>query len=137
MFLYAPVLLVKQQDAARRQPVASRTADFLVVGRNRARNVDMDDETDIRLVNAHAQCIRGRDRLVPPFHERLLQFPFAVRVKSGVVGHDIIALLAEIFGHDLRVLARGAVEDAAAFQPRQQVRQQRQLLGHAPHPMRR
>ena len=43
-----------------RQPVAAGAADLLVVALDRLRQVGMDDEAHVRLVDAHAEGDRSR-----------------------------------------------------------------------------
>src|SRR5215212_6399301 len=57
------VSVTVKQDAVRLQTVAPGTSDFLVVTLDTFGQVEVNDKTDIRLVDAHPKCDRGNDDL--------------------------------------------------------------------------
>ena len=59
--LNLPILEAVEKNALARPAIAPRSAGLLVVGFERARQVEMNDKADIGLVDAHAECDR-RDR---------------------------------------------------------------------------
>src|SRR5580700_8506811 len=104
------------QDAARRQPVAPGAAGLLGVGFQRARQIVMDDETNVRLVDAEAEGV-GRDDGANRFvHEKIVDGGAVFFVKLRMIDGGWNAKLdAEIALYLQCVLDRRRVNDAGAL----------------------
>ena len=105
------VLPSEEQQRLRRQPIAPRAADLLVVALEMLRQVPVDHEPDVGLVDAHPEGDRGRHDLDLVENERFLDPLPLLRRQPGVVGVRGDAALPQVGGHLLRALARGAVDD--------------------------
>ena len=74
-----------EEHAARRLAVAAGAAGFLVVGLERARQVVVEDEADVRLVDPQAEGVGGDDRLELAGHEAVLAAFALPRGEAAVV----------------------------------------------------
>ena len=103
----------KEQDAVGGSAVASGAAGLLIICLHALGHVAVDDVGNVRLVDAHAEGVRGDHDGAAVADEILLILPPLVRAESGVVarGGETAALqqLADL----LDALARGTVDDAA------------------------
>src|SRR5687767_12284104 len=81
----AGISIVIQQQAMCRQTVAPCTSDLLVITFNTLRQIKMDHEAHIRLIDAHAKCNRRDDdlRVVPD--EGFLVVPACMVFKPGMI----------------------------------------------------
>ena len=68
-----------EQQAARRFPVASGASGFLQVVLQRGRDVGMDDQPHVGLVDAHAEGVGGGDNFQFAVDEALLHVLLGVR----------------------------------------------------------
>ena len=94
------------------EAVAAGAPDLLVVRLQRARNVEVGHEPDVRLVDAHAERVGGyNDRRVPAHEAFLRRRPVRVR-HPRVVTDGVDAGRAQGAHHLLHVLARGGIDDA-------------------------
>ena len=99
------------------EPVAAGASGLLRVGLDRARQIVVHDEADVRLVDAQAERVGrddGADRLV---HEQVVDRRAVFFVQLRVVdGRGDAELPRQIRLHLERVLDRGGIDDAGAFQ---------------------
>ena len=117
------------------QAVAAGASDLLVVRLEGAGNVEMGDEPDVRLVDAHSERVGGDDDARLPTHEAFLhRRPLGVG-HAGVVAHGVDIRGAQDAHHLLDVLAGGGVDDAGPARPRQRDETAQLVLvaGHAQH----
>ena len=77
--------MVEQQHAARRLAVAPAAPGLLVVRLGAARDVGVDDEPDVALVDAHAERVRRDDHVELAGHEHVLRLLADVVLEAGVV----------------------------------------------------
>ena len=89
----------------------------------------MDDEPEVWLVEAHAEGDGSDQGLDIVAEELLFGLDALVGLQVGVVGAGHNALPLEPFGGAPRILHREGVNDAAAGQLREEVRQPRQPVG--------
>ena len=123
LFVNEPGLLhhvagAEEQHAFTRQPVAARAPGFLVVTLDVFRQVVVDDEPDVRLVDAHAEGDGGADHPHVVAQEKLLVFAALPGCQSGVIRPGLDTVLVEPQRDALRGLARLAIDDAAFPGPR-------------------
>ena len=87
-----------EQHAVRRLAVAAGAAGLLVVGLERAREVVVDDEAQVGLVDAEAEGV-GRDHQLGAAglaaHERVLHARALGRGQPAVIDADVDALVAQ------------------------------------------
>ena len=107
------VVLAPEGQGVRRQAVAARAADLLIIGLDALGQVRMADIAHVRLVDAHAEG-DGRHHDDPV----RLQELGLVRVAQGgleprVIGNGAMAEGREACGEGFRALARVAIDDAA------------------------
>ena len=114
------VLPAEQQQRLRRQPVPARPADLLVVALEMLRQVPVDHEPDVGLVDTHPEGDRRHHDLDLVENERFLDPVPLLRRQPRVVGVRGDAALAQVGGQLLRPLARGAVDDAGLALVRRQ-----------------
>ena len=89
----------------------------------------MDDQPDIRLIDAHAEGIRrSQNPHSPPAKVVMHELPFLIR-ETGMVVADRLVRLSQPFRDLLHRPARGAIdEDCASFRLANQPLQRRQFL---------
>ena len=114
----------EEQDALARQSVAAGAAGFLVVALDILRQVVVDDEADVRLVDAHAEGDGGADHPHLVAQEQLLVPRALLRRQPRVIGPRRHAILRQVGRDPLRGLSRHAVDDAAVLRPLAQEVQQ-------------
>src|SRR6266851_4409800 len=98
------------------QPVAPGAAGLLIIGLEALRRVEMDDETDIRLVDAHAESDRRDDDDALLLEEAVLMALACRGIEPGMVGQREAPLHGEPVG-DLLDLAPGLAVDDAGIAP--------------------
>ncbi|MEZ4237109.1 MAG: hypothetical protein R3F59_13335 [Myxococcota bacterium] len=133
VLLHAQIARVVQQDPARRLAVAARAPDLLVAGGDRAGHVGVDDVAQVALVDAHAERVGRGDGAQRALQEGALQLGLALRQQPRVVRRDGVAAVREPLPDDLRGLARGAVDEAAAGRLADERVEQLELLGQPAH----
>ncbi len=74
----------------RGQAVASRAADFLIIAFNALRQIEVNNETYVRFVDAHAERNSGNDNLHVIANEYLLIFTPLCIFKPCVIRTDRI-----------------------------------------------
>ena len=94
--------------------VTSRTSRLLVVALQALRDVVVDHETHIGLVDAHAEGDGGHDHIHLLHEELVLVTGALVGIHAGVVGQCLDAVHVQHLGHFLHLLPAEAVNDAAA-----------------------
>ena len=101
------------QDGARRQPIAARAADLLVVAFERRRQGRVEDRAHVCLVDAHAEG-DGRNDDLKLAREKSPLHPLAmVRLKPGMVGRGL-ETAAELTGEHFSLFAGGRVDERRA-----------------------
>ena len=110
--LRALVGVVEEQEADRLSAVAASAAYLLVVGFNRAGQVEVHDETYVGLVNAHAEGVRGDDHLRAARHEVVLRAHALLVRHPRVVADDGEPRVPELLRDLLDGLARRGIDDA-------------------------
>ena len=108
----------EEQHAFARQTVAARAAGFLVIALDVFRQVVMDDEADVRLVDAHAEGDGRADHAHVVAQKKFLMLGALLRRQPGVIRPRLHAVLGEIGGDALGGFARLAIDDAAFLRPR-------------------
>ena len=107
----------EKQHAIAGQSVASGSSGFLIVALDVLRQVVVDDEADVRLVDAHAERDRRAHHLRLVAQERLLIFR-ALRVREArVIRTRADAIRDEPLGKPLGGLAAEAINDPALLPP--------------------
>ena len=103
-----------EEKAARRFPVASGAAGFLQVVLQGGRDVGVNDQPHVGLVDAHAEGVGGGDDFQLPVDEALLHVLPGVWSEAGmeVIGADV--LVSQELRYLLGAMAAGAVDDGAA-----------------------
>ena len=107
-----------EQDATGLVAVAARAADFLVVALDVLRQIGVQHETNIRLVDAHAEGDRRHDHLRLVALEGVLNTSALVGLEPRVVGQGTQALLLEKGGRPLHAVARPPVDNTRLAGPR-------------------
>ena len=130
--LDALVLGLVEQHAVGGHAVAAGAAGLLVVALERAREVVVDDEAQVLLVDAEAERV-GRDHQarLAVLHERALHALAILRAHAAVVAPALDALRPQEVGERVDGLHRRGVDDAAARLLLDQAQQQRLLLALA------
>ena len=107
----------EQQETFARQAVASGAARFLVVTLDVLRQIIMDHEADVRLVDAHAERDRGANH--PDFvaQKQVLVSAPIVGLHSRMIRRGLDAVGIQSLGNALGALAALAVNDPAVFGP--------------------
>ena len=112
--LLGGVAAVEEEQAFGGEAVAAGAAGFLVVAFDVAREVVVDDEADVGLVDAHAEGDGGADDADFVAEEEVLVTDAEVGVEAGVVGAGGDAGGVEAVGDGFGGGAGGAVDDAGA-----------------------
>src|SRR5467141_4546459 len=106
---------MEQQHAGSGSSVATGPPNLLVIGLHTSRNVEMDDQPDIRLIDAHAEGIRrNQNPHSPPAKVVMHESPFLIR-ETGMVVADRLVRLSQPFRNLLHRPARGAIDQDRAF----------------------
>ena len=115
--LHARIAHAVDEDAARRQAVAAGAARLLRVGLERARQIVVHDEADVRFVDAQPERVGRDDRADRLVHEQVVHGRAILFVQFRVVDRRGNAELArQVLLHFERVLDRGGVDDAGALE---------------------
>jgi hypothetical protein len=122
------VLAARQQDPVRSIDAAAGPADLLVVGDRAPRSLVVDDEPQVRLVEAHAERDRRDERLDLARDQGVLEGLALRRCELRVVGAGIDAARPQPGRDPLRVGDGQAVDDAAAGQVRDVLREPRKAF---------
>ena len=130
------VVGLEQQHATGRLVVAPGAPGLLDVRLRRAGHLVVDDVADVRLVDAQAEGVGGdHHHLAPGRHERRLRLLALVGGHLAVVALDRDLAVAKRHVKVIHRTDRGAVDDARAPQPLNQLAQHPQLVrlpGHFP-----
>ena len=102
-----------EQQAARRFPVAAGASGFLQVVLQGGRDVGVNDQPHVGLVDPHAEGVGGGDDFQVPVDEALLHVLLGVRSEAGmeVIGADV--LVSQEFRYLLGAMAAGAIDNGA------------------------
>src|ERR1700740_3293217 len=114
-FLEASIGIVEQENALGSLSVAARTSDFLVVGLDRARQMIVNDKSNVVFVDTHPESVGCYDGLPLSAHEAFLCTGAFAFIHPGVIGlnHETGHLQ---LGRDLfDSLASCGVDDARAI----------------------
>ena len=132
-FLDVAVGGVVEQEALRRLAVAAGAPRLLVIALQRARQVVVDDEPHVALVDPHPEGGGGDDDLGAALHERILGRLAIVGHQARVVGHDPPPEPpGRHLGDLLRPLARRGIDDPRARRLLEEFDQPLGLLALAP-----
>ncbi len=101
-----------EQNGARWRAVAARAADLLIISFDRRRHVGVDDETDVRLVDAHAEGDRRDNDEIGLGEEIVEEARSRLRVEARMIGGGAAAVLVEEGGELLGLAARQAIDNA-------------------------
>ena len=115
--LFHHVAGAEEQNAFARQTVAARAAGFLIIAFDVFRQIVVNDEAHVRLVDAHAEGDGGADHAHIVAQKKFLVFAAFLGREAGVIGPRLHAVLGEIGGDALGGLARLAIHDAAFLGP--------------------
>src|SRR4029077_16278737 len=89
------VPLMEQQHAGSGSPVTTGPPDLLIIGLQTSRNVEMDDQPDIRFFNPHAEGIcRSQNPHSPPAKVVMHESPLLIR-ETGMVVADRLGRLSQ------------------------------------------
>ncbi len=91
----------EEQEALGGQAVASGAPGLLVIALGVLRQIVMDDEADVRLIDAHAEGDGGADDLDLVAQEALLVFRALLGGEPGVVGTRADFVGGKLFGEQL------------------------------------
>src|SRR5437868_15413484 len=115
---------MKEQDTGRRPSVSTRPPDLLIIGFHTSRDVEMDHQPDVRLIDAHAEGIRRSENSYgSPTKVVMDELPRLIR-KTGMVIPDRLMRLSQPFCDLFYRSTRGAIDQNGAGirlmnQPRQ------------------
>ena len=120
---------MEQQHAGSGSPVATGPPDLLIIGLQTSRNVEMDDQPDIRLIDTHAEGIRrSQNPHSPPAKVVMHESPLLIR-ETGMVVSDRLVRLTQPFRDLLHRSPRGAIDqDRPSLRLANQTLQRRQFL---------
>src|SRR5690349_14434985 len=80
------ICVIEQQKTSSGLSVAARSADFLVIGLYRIRNIRMNNEAHLTAIDSHSERVSGNDYTFRSRHEFVLD-GFAIRqCQTGMVG---------------------------------------------------
>src|SRR5580765_3109658 len=106
---------MKQQHAGCGSSVATGPPDLLIVGLQTSRNIEMDDQPDIRLIDTHAEGIRrSQNSHSSPPKLIMHKLPLLIR-ETGMVVADRLVRLSQTCRDLLHRPARGAIDQDCAF----------------------
>ncbi len=92
--------------------IASRAADFLVIGLDTAGDVPVDDEAEIGAVHAHTEGVGGDHDGDLAFHEAILGDDAFIVCHAGMVDHVLHLEFAQHLSDALDLFAGAAIDDA-------------------------
>src|SRR5882724_10696580 len=113
MLQLGDILMRIIKDTISFQPITARTAGLLVIVLDGFRYVEMDDEPDVRLVDAHPECNSGYDHLHILVEEKILPFRTQLTVQAGMVGHGLDAIGDQHIGQLFRCFPVERIDDTA------------------------
>ena len=125
------VLAPGEGDPERLVDRAPGAADLLVVRDRRARNLEVHDEREVRLVVAHAERRGGDDALELVVLQRALDLDLGFGGLVAEVRARVDAVAAQPVGDAARVFDRERVDDAGAGELRHGLGEPRETLGRA------
>ena len=128
------------QHALRRQPVASRASRLLLIVLRRPRRACMDDEPDVRAIDAHPERDGRDDDVDALVQEHLLVVAADFVRQAGVIRHRAVPLARQPLGQRFDLLPRRAVDDArlpvVPIENRDQLRVEMAAANHPVHEVR-
>ena len=107
------VCIAVVSDAESLSAVPPRSTGLLVVALQALRDVVMDHEADVRLVDPHPESYRRHDDIDALVEERILRLIPHLALDPGVVGECLDVVGPEHLGEVLHLLAAHAVDDPA------------------------
>ena len=123
---------IVEQDGIRLVAISSGTTCLLKVCLQRVGTVDVDDHTNVGLVNAHSEGIGGNHHsyliILPHFLSLILDY----RVETSMIEGGRDAALGEHFRHLLRAFAASSIDDGRTFHTLQDVNHLVLLVCHGP-----
>jgi hypothetical protein len=125
----ARVLRAAEQDGVRLGQSTSRSADLLVVRDDGGRLLEVHDEAEVGLVEAHAEGHGGHERLELVAEQPALELLALLVLQSAVVRSCVDAASLEPSGHPIGVGDGQGVDDPRAGQPGHLLGEPREALG--------
>ncbi len=122
--LFHRVAGTEQQNTFARKSVAPGAASFLIIALDVFRQIVVDDEADVRFVDAHAKGNGRADHAHVIAQKKFLMLAAFLRRESGVIRFGLHAVFGKIRGHALGGFARHAIHDAAFLRSRAEKLQQ-------------
>jgi len=106
-----------EEDTVALTPIPPRPPALLVVGLKRLRHIVVDDEPDIRLIDAHTKGARRADDPGLPGHEPVVR-PLPGRCRHpGMVGERPESIGFEAIGERLRSIPCREIDDPRLTPP--------------------
>ena len=109
---FLDVLVAVIGDALTLLSIAAGAAGFLIIALYTFGNIVMDHETDVRLVDTHAEGDGGHNHIHFLHEELVLIIGPGFGIQTGVVREGLDAVDAQCLGHFLHLLTAEAVNDA-------------------------
>src|SRR4051812_14988239 len=110
----ATIFELIEKRTERRLTVTPGAARLLIIGFERAGHLIVNDETNVRLVDAHTESICRHDRFQITGHERFLVFPALTRLHAPVILLDLEVETLEPIGERFDCFDGGAIDDSGA-----------------------
>src|SRR5579883_2313847 len=111
MALDRQVLWIVQQNAPRDLAISPGTTNFLVVVNGGGRDVIVDNETYIRLIYTHTQCIGRAYHFVAVGHQSLLYLLTFTSFSASVIIFSRYLLLLQKSCDHLRTALRSCIDN--------------------------
>ena len=109
------VRIIEQENAVRRQIIATGTANLLVVSFYRTRHLVVGDKAYVRFVDAHAKSIGRDNHLGAARHEILLRLYTHTVAHTCMIGSRSHALKLEICRDLFDCFAGGGIDDSRSL----------------------
>ena len=106
------VLITIECYALSLSSVTACSSGLLIISLDALRDVVMDDETHIRLVDAHSECYRRHNDVNLLHQEPVLILRPCLRIKTGMVWRRLDAVDVQQFRKLFHLLSAEAVDDA-------------------------
>ncbi len=117
------VARAEEEQAFARQPVAARAPGLLIVTLDVLRQIVVDDEPHVRLVDAHAERDCRANHLHLVAQELLLIQAAVIGLHARVIWRRLHAIFPQPLRHALRALSTLTINDAALVPPRTHILQ--------------
>ena len=125
--------VVVEQDGIGLEAVTTGTAGLLEIGLDTVGTVDVDDESYVGLVDAHAEGVGGHHHAGLTLLPGLLSFILHGGIETGVVEGGGDARLGEYFGNLLGAPSAAGIDDGGAFHAVEDVDEFFALVGGIAH----